>query len=77
MTTLEENFQYYIDNQPELVKKYEGKYLLIKDRQVKEAFDSEIEAYKYAQSKFEQGSYIIQPCAFQASRVILKRFSLG
>ncbi len=62
MTRLEEELNYYIENQDELVKKYEGKYLVIKDKKVVGVYDSELEAYNDAKSKFKAGTFLIQPC---------------
>ena len=38
--SLEKELQYYIDNQNELVSKYNGKFLVIKDCNVLGAYDS-------------------------------------
>lgn len=62
MMALEQEFDYYLKNQQSLVKKYEGKYLVIKGEQVVGAFDSELDAYSEAQSKYEAGTFLIQPC---------------
>lgn len=62
MTTLEEELDYYIKHQNELVKQYEGKYLVIKNKKIVGAYDSEIEAYNDAKNKFEVGTFLIQPC---------------
>lgn len=59
---LKQEFEYYLRNQKALVKKYEGKYLVIKDCKVTGAYDSELEAYRDAHSKFEAGTFLIQPC---------------
>ena len=62
MTKLEQELNYYIQHQDELVKKYEGKYLIIKDKQVVGVYDEEIDAYNDAKSKYEVGTFLIQPC---------------
>lgn len=59
---LEKEFQYYIDNQKELVEKYKGKYLVIKDLSVVSVHDSEIEAYSDSVKKYELGTFLIQEC---------------
>ena len=59
---LEKEFHYYLQHKNDLVKKYEGKYLVIKNQDVIGAYDSEIEAYKNAQKQFELGTFLIQPC---------------
>ena len=60
--SLDKEFQYYIDNQDELVKKYSGKQLVIKDQEVKGAFDTIEEAYEYAIKNFELGTFLLQEC---------------
>lgn len=62
MNSIEKNFAWYLKNQDALVKEYEGKYLVINDEQVAGAFDHELEAYEYGSSKFEAGTFLIQPC---------------
>jgi hypothetical protein len=61
-TMLQKEFQYYLDNQNELVKKYDGKYLVIKDCSVVGAFDTEIDAYIDASKKYKLGTFLMQKC---------------
>lgn len=60
---LEKEFQYYLDHQDELVKKYLGKYLIIKNKEVVGVYDSKIEAYHEGNNKFESGTFLIQRCS--------------
>jgi len=62
MSNLDEEYQYYIDNQDELANQYSGKYLIVKDKSVKGVYDSEIEAYQEAKKQFEPGTFLIKPC---------------
>jgi hypothetical protein len=59
---LEKEFQYYLDNQDELVKKYNGKLIVIKNLEVIGSFDSEIDAIEAMEGKHELGTFIIQKC---------------
>ena len=59
---LEKNFRYFLDNLEELVKKYNNKYIVLKDEEVVADFDTEKEAYYFANKKYEPGSYLILPC---------------
>ncbi len=59
---LKEEFQYYIDNQPELFDKYPNRHLVIKDKQVVADFSSLMEAYNYATTHFEVGTFLLQHC---------------
>jgi hypothetical protein len=56
MPNLEKQLEYYTTHQNELVKKYRGKFIIIKDEQVKGAFDSQEEAYANAREAFELGT---------------------
>lgn len=62
MGNLKELFQYYLDHQPELVKEYDGKYLVIKDNAVAGAYDTRESAYVEAERKYGLGEFIIQLC---------------
>lgn len=46
---LKKEFAFYRSNQKDLVEKYEGKFVVIKNQQVQGAYNSEIEAYEEAQ----------------------------
>jgi len=59
---LEKEFEYYIKNQEELVKKYEGKYLIIVGKNVVDVCNSDEEAYFKAIKKYEKGTFLIQFC---------------
>jgi hypothetical protein len=59
---LEKEFQYYLDNQAELVKKYKGKFIVIKNSTVLGAFDTELEAIKETTKKHPLGTFLVQRC---------------
>ena len=59
---LKKEFQYYLDNQEELVKKHLAKFLVIKDQGVVGVYDTKQEAYDEATSKYELGTFLIQHC---------------
>lgn len=60
--TLEEDFNFFIENQEKLVKDYLGKVLVIKDKEVVGVHNSEQEAYSDATKKYEMGTFLIQKC---------------
>jgi len=60
MATLKENFEFFLSKKAELVGKYSGKYVVIADLHVVDAFDSEIKAVEEAQKRFPPGSYVVQ-----------------
>ena len=59
---LRDEFKYYLDNQQELVEKYEGKVLVIKDQQVIGVFDSELQAVEETSKEHALGSFLVQKC---------------
>lgn len=59
---LAEELKYFKENQAELVRKYEGKFLVIKDQKIQEVCDTEMDAYTKAKDKFELGTFLIQQC---------------
>lgn len=61
-TELEKEFNYYLKNQDELVKRYNGKFIVIKNSQVIGAYDSELEAVEKTAEKYELGTFLVQKC---------------
>jgi len=60
---LEKEFKYYIKNQKNLVKKYNGKFIVIKNEKVIGSYDDELTAIEET-SKIEKiGTFLIQKCA--------------
>ncbi len=59
---LEKEFKYYLDNQDELVKKYNGKVIVIKNCTVIGEYDSELEAIQETSKKEEFGTFLVQKC---------------
>ena len=62
MEELEKEFKYYLEHQDELVKKYNGKFIVIKNREVIGVFDSELEAIEKTAEKYELGTFLVQKC---------------
>lgn len=59
---LKQEFQYYLDHQEALVKKYLNKFLVIKDEKIVGVYDTKQEAYDNATSSYELGTFLIQQC---------------
>lgn len=59
---LKSEFEWYLANQKELVKKYNGKYLVIKGCKVVDVYDREDVALFESEKKYELGSFLIQKC---------------
>ena len=62
MEKLEREFKYYLEHQEELVSKYDGKFIVIKDYKIIGAFDSELEAIEKTAEKHELGTFLVQKC---------------
>lgn len=59
---LEKEFQFYLNNQDQLVKEYNGKYVVIKGEEVVGAYASEAEAYFESTKTLKAGTFLIQLC---------------
>ncbi len=59
---LKKEFKYYIDHQKELVKKYNGRYIVIVDSKVIGDYDSEIEAIEETSKTYKLGMFLVQKC---------------
>jgi uncharacterized protein (DUF1330 family) len=59
---LEIEFKYYIEHQDELVKKYNGKFIVIKGQVVIGSYDSEILAIQETSKSHPLGSFLVQKC---------------
>jgi hypothetical protein len=61
-TKLEAEFEFYLAHQNELVEKYNGKVVVIKDGKVLGAYDDEMDAIEETQKEHELGTFLIQLC---------------
>jgi len=53
-------FQYFIEHQDELVDKYRGKYVVIKDCQVIGVFDDVLDAVEETSKTHDLGTFLVQ-----------------
>ncbi|GAB6394123.1 MAG: hypothetical protein MdMp024_0435 [Bacteroidales bacterium] len=56
-------FEWYLDHQKELVEKYDGKYLVIRNNAVVGVHDSDSETVFDAESRYEAGTFLVQKCS--------------
>jgi hypothetical protein len=59
---LQKEFRFYIDNQDVLVKKYNGKFIVIKNQEVIGAYPDELEAVEKTGETHELGTFLVQKC---------------
>ena len=58
--SLQDEFQFYLDHQDELVEKYEGKYIVIRGGEVLGAYDDELTAVTETQKSHPLGTFLVQ-----------------
>lgn len=66
---LKDNFNYYLEKHDEIVKKYLNKFIIIKDRQIIDSYDTFEEAVAESSKKYELGTFIIQKCSEDLSEL--------
>ncbi|MDO8703757.1 MAG: hypothetical protein Q7J84_02300 [Sulfuricaulis sp.] len=57
---LADEFQYYLDHQDELVRQYDGKFVVIKNDQILGAYDDELTAVTETQKSEKLGTFLVQ-----------------
>lgn len=60
---LQKEFDYFLDNHEELVKKFNGRYIVIKGQKVIGDYSSEPEAYIQTKKSHDLGTFLIQYCS--------------
>ena len=59
---LEEELQYFIDNQGELLKRHLGRALVIRGKEVVGVYETPLQAYLASKKNYELGTFLIQRC---------------
>lgn len=57
---LEKEFQFYLDHQGEMVKEYDGKFIVIKGGKVLGAYDDELSAITETEKSEKLGTFLVQ-----------------
>lgn len=60
---LEKEFEYYLKHQQKLVKKYNGRFIVIKGEKIIGDYESHSQAYTQAAKENEVGTFLIQYCS--------------
>ena len=60
---LDKEFQYYLDNQNDLVKKYNGRYIVIVDEKVDGDYNDYSQALSCSLQKYDMGTFLVQKCS--------------
>lgn len=72
---LEQDFNYYLAHQDELVPLYNGKYVMIVNENVVGAYDSLCEAYYKGKETYGPGNFLVQLCTPGDSAYTIKYHS--
>jgi len=59
---LDQEFRHYLDNQDDFIKKYPGKFIVLKEKKVIGVYSSNAEAYAETIKKEKEGTFLIQHC---------------
>lgn len=68
-STLQNEFEFFLKHQQEFARLYAGKFVVIKDRKVLGAFESEIEAVRVTSERHALGTFIVQKCTGDSGSV--------
>ena len=60
MSPLEREFQFYLDHQDELVKEYDGAFIVIKGGKVLGTYENDVAAVTETQKSHELGTFLVQ-----------------
>ncbi len=65
---LKKEYDFYKSNEDEFIKKYNGKFIVIKNREVIGIYNSRIDAYSKTQEEHEIGTFLIQHCVKETKK---------
>jgi hypothetical protein len=71
---LDTEFKYYLDNQNEILKSYNGKVVVIKDSNVVGAYESYQQAHLESIKKYKLGTFLLQLCTPGDEAYTIKNF---
>lgn len=57
---LQKEFEYYLAHQTEMVSRYNGKFIVLKDREIIGVYDSELAAVTETQKTHPLGTFLVQ-----------------
>jgi hypothetical protein len=61
-SALQKEFDYFLEQQDELVKEHRGKFVVIKNQRVLGVYDSELEAVVETSKSEKLGTFLVQKC---------------
>ena len=60
---LNDEFEYYLENQTNLAQKYDGRYIVIKNRNVIGNYDTKRDAIETTMKAHQLGTFLVQKCS--------------
>lgn len=60
LAEIKENFEAFLKLLPSVEQRYNGKFAVLRQKEIVDYFDSMSDAAKYAEAKYEDGLYSIQ-----------------
>lgn len=60
---LNKEFEYYLENQANLAEKYDGRYIVIKNRSVIGDYDTKRDAIETTMKTHMLGTFLVQKCS--------------
>jgi hypothetical protein len=60
---LDKEFKYYLENQNELLKKYNNRFVVVVGEEVVGDYDTFEDAYFKSKEKYKLGTFLIQKCS--------------
>jgi hypothetical protein len=60
MTTLKEEFEYYLAHEDDFFKKYDGKFIVLKEKEVIGVYTSRREAIEQTSTEHAPGTFLVQ-----------------
>ena len=62
-TPLRQEFEYYLKHQEELVRKYDGRYVVVKGQEIIGVFEDELKAFIETKKQHPAGTFLVQKVA--------------
>ncbi len=60
MTTLRQEFEYFLANKGDLIEKYGGKFIVLKDNEIIGVFEDRLVAIKKTKETHPLGTFLVQ-----------------
>jgi len=70
-----ENFRFFMQQVKSLEKDHQGEFAVVHKQQIVNFFDNFDDACAYAEENYEDGTYLVQPCAYELNLVKSRRIT--